>query len=85
MATQVSPPNPFTDDRVSEPNPSTGDVATIRVSLPGAQGMMLSGTRKVFSTGSRGFWVGGKIQGPNGERYQVSCNLVLIGSKPQAD
>jgi hypothetical protein len=38
---------------------------------------------KVFSTGSRGFWVGGKIQ-IGDKRYQMSGNLVEIGSKPTA-
>lgn len=38
---------------------------------------------KVFSTGSTGFWAGGKILGPDGKRYQVSVNVVEIGSKPR--
>jgi len=37
---------------------------------------------KEFSTGSTGFWAGGKVE-IAGERYQVSCNVVLIGSKPK--
>ena len=36
---------------------------------------------KHFSTGSKGFWAGGKVE-VNGVRYQVSCNIVEIGSKP---
>ncbi len=39
---------------------------------------------KHFSTGSVGFFVGGKLTNPeSGERYQVSCNIALIGSKPE--
>lgn len=36
---------------------------------------------KTFSTGSRGFWIGGRVQ-IDGKRYQMSGNLVEIGSKP---
>jgi len=40
-------------------------------------------TPKHFSTGSVGYYFGGKMTNPeNGERYQVSCNIALIGSKP---
>lgn len=39
---------------------------------------------KHFSTGSVGYYVGGKMTNPsNGERYQVSCSIALIGSKPE--
>jgi len=38
---------------------------------------------KQFSTGSIGFYYGGKFVNPaSGERYQVSCNIILIGSTP---
>ena len=40
----------------------------------------LTAQAKEFSTGSTGFWAGGKIE-VNGKRYQVSCNIVEIGSK----
>ncbi len=41
---------------------------------------------KIFSTGSCGFYAGGKISNPENPDmfYQVSCNMVLIGSKPDA-
>jgi len=35
-----------------------------------------------FKSGSRGFWGGGKFK-MNGKRYQVSCSIVEIGSKPK--
>lgn len=40
---------------------------------------------KDFSSGSTGFYANGKIVNPeSGARYQVSCSIVLIGSKPEA-
>lgn len=36
---------------------------------------------KTFSTGSRGFNANGKVT-IDGKRYQLSANLVEIGSKP---
>ena len=37
---------------------------------------------KVFSTGSMGFYANGKLMDPKtGARYQVGCNIILIGSK----
>lgn len=36
--------------------------------------------QKVFKTGSRGYWAGGKME-INKKRYQVSINVVEIGSK----
>ena len=43
-------------------------------------------SEKTFSTGSKGFYANGKIVNPeNGEaRYQISGNIILIGSKPEA-
>lgn len=37
---------------------------------------------KEFSTGSQGYYANGKIIDPKtGSRYQVGCNIILIGSK----
>lgn len=37
---------------------------------------------KDFKTGSSGFYANGKIMDPNtGNRFQVGCNIILIGSK----
>jgi len=42
----------------------------------------LSASEKEFKTGSKGFYAFGKLENPHsGELYQVSCNIVLIGSK----
>lgn len=39
--------------------------------------------QKHFSTGSVGYFYSGKLTNPeSGERYQISCNITLIGSKP---
>lgn len=38
---------------------------------------------KHFSTGSVGYNCSGKMTNPDsGEKYQISCNITLIGSKP---
>lgn len=40
-------------------------------------------TQKHFQTGSVGYYAGGKMANPeSGEKYQISCNIALIGSKP---
>lgn len=37
---------------------------------------------KEFSTGSLGYYANGKLIDPkSGARYQVGCNIILIGSK----
>ncbi|MBX9689525.1 MAG: DUF2147 domain-containing protein [Candidatus Obscuribacterales bacterium] len=37
---------------------------------------------KEFKTGSQGYYANGKIIDPKtGARYQVGCNIILIGSK----
>lgn len=36
---------------------------------------------KQFSTGSRGFYGQGKVKTPDGRRFQVTINIVEIGSK----
>lgn len=39
---------------------------------------------KQFKTGSRGFYGQGKVEGTDGRRFQVSVNIVEIGSKGKA-
>jgi hypothetical protein len=53
---------------------------TINVTIDGNQ---LVANAKQFSTGSVGFGANGKVV-IDGERYQVSLNIVKIGSKPVA-
>jgi hypothetical protein len=44
---------------------------------------MLSGPERTFRSGSRGYYVQGKATFGE-KRYQVICNIVEIGSKPQS-
>ena len=56
---------------------------TIRDKKTGDVFMTEIASQKHFKTGSVGYYVGGKMVNPlSGERYQVSCNIALIGSKP---
>lgn len=57
--------------------------AKVEIEVPGGKGT-LHAKAKVFSTGSTGFYAQGKVEGKDGKRYQVSVQLVLIGSKPKA-
>lgn len=41
-------------------------------------------TAKTFSTGSTGFYFGDKVN-IDGNKYQVTCSIILIGSKPKTD
>lgn len=43
----------------------------------------LNADYRTFSTGSKGYYVSGKIPGVNTDRLQVSGNMVIIGSKNQ--
>ncbi len=44
----------------------------------------LTAEAKDFSTGSTGFYASGKLINPeSGAKYQVSANIVLIGSGPE--
>lgn len=40
---------------------------------------------KEFKTGSTGYYANGKVINPEtGDRFQVGCNIIKIGSKPAA-
>ena len=47
-------------------------------------GQILVADTREFKTGSRGYYGSGKIV-IDGKRYQVSCNVVEIGSKPGSE
>jgi hypothetical protein len=52
-------------------------------SSEGAEWKKIFAHEKVFSTGSVGFFVSDKLENPDShEKYQVSMNITLIGSKP---
>ena len=59
------------------------DIAKVTVEVAGGSGTIMAEPRQ-FKTGSRGFYGQGKVQGADGRRYQVSVNVVEIGSKPAA-
>lgn len=45
---------------------------------------ILTAPPKDFKTGSKGFYVNGKVE-IDGKRYQVQIQLVEIGSKPKPE
>ncbi len=61
---------------------STSHVNRVVVELEGTTNQFLL-SPKTFSTGSRGYHGQGKIELPNGKRYQVNLLLTEIGSKPK--
>jgi len=60
------------------------EFAKITLEVAGGTATLVAESR-TFKTGSRGFYGQGKIQGTDGRRFQVSVNIVEIGSKPQAE
>jgi hypothetical protein len=55
---------------------------TARVTVEVAGGTAtIAADPKQFKTGSRGFYGQGKVQGADGRRFQVTVNIVEIGSK----
>ena len=59
-----------------------GNVRTVQVSLDGHP-CELDVKPKTFSTGSRGYYAWGKGKDADGTRYQITMNIVEIGSKPK--
>jgi len=59
------------------------DTAKVTVEVAGGSTVLFAEPR-VFKTQSRGFYGQGKVQGADGRRFQVSINIVEIGSKPAA-
>jgi hypothetical protein len=62
-------------------NPNRPEVLTIGVNANADRIATINAASRKFSTGSEGFYANGKIE-IAGERYQVSMNIVRIGSKP---
>lgn len=54
--------------------------ATVTVEIAGQKSVA---TERKFSSGSDGYFLGDKVVFDNGDRYQVSCSIVRIGSKPK--
>jgi hypothetical protein len=50
----------------------------------GKEWSAFTATEKQFSSGSVGYYASAKLTNPvSGERYQVGCNITLVGSKPK--
>ena len=56
---------------------------TVSANVNGKQVGEIIAKAKTFSTGSVGFYASDKVV-INGERYQVTCNLVKVGSGKKA-
>lgn len=56
------------------------EIAKVIVEVAGGAGTVVA-ERKQFKTGSRGFYGQGKIKATDGRRFQISVNIVEIGSK----
>ena len=54
--------------------------AKVTIEVAGATETLVA-EPKQFRTGSRGFYGQGKVQAPDGRRFQVTINIVEIGSK----
>ena len=52
------------------------------ITINGKTNDVIIGEERIFSTGSRGYNSSCKIE-INGKRYQVSLNIIEIGSKPK--
>lgn len=64
------------------------DLNTVTVKLKGKDFNFILNERskdKPFSTGSTGFYGQGKIEVSATEKYQVSCIVTLIGSRPKKE
>jgi hypothetical protein len=59
------------------------EVAKVTIEVAGRTATILADAKQ-FKTGSRGFYGQGKVEGTDGRRFQVSVNIVEIGSKAKA-
>lgn len=59
---------------------SVFDIARVTVEVAGGTGAIVA-EPKQFKTGSTGFYGQGKVKAIDGRRFQVSVNIVEIGSK----
>lgn len=53
---------------------------TVNVDIEGTK---MSGDFRKFSSGSKGYYISGKVM-IDGVKCQVGCNIIIIGSKPEA-
>jgi hypothetical protein len=57
--------------------------AKVIIEVAGAKATIVADAKQ-FKTGSRGFYEQGKVEGTDGRRFQISVNIVEIGSKGKA-
>ncbi len=56
------------------------ETAKVTIEVGGATETIIAESKQ-FRTGSRGFYGHGKVQATDGRRFQVTINIVEIGSK----
>lgn len=56
------------------------DTAKVTIEVAGVTEIIIA-EAKQFRTGSRGYYGQGKVRAADGRRFQVSINIVEIGSK----
>ena len=59
------------------------ELAKVTIEVAGRTATIIADAKQ-FKTGSRGFSGQGKVEGTDGRRFQVSVNIVEIGSKGKA-
>jgi len=59
------------------------ELAKVTIEVAGRTATIIADAKQ-FKTGSRGFYGQGKVEGTDGRRFQVSVNIVEIGSKGKA-
>ena len=59
------------------------ELAKVTIEVAGRTATIIADAKQ-FKTGSRGFYGQGKVEGTDGRRFQVSINIVEIGSKGKA-
>lgn len=60
---------------------AASDFAKAVIDVAGGKGVVIAQPRQ-FKTGSRGYFGAGKVKALDGRRFQVTINVVEIGSKP---
>lgn len=70
------------EEMTGRPAPKSQDISNVSESISvNIAGQIITGKFGDFSTGSKGWKAFGKVV-IEGVRCQVSCNIIIIGSKP---
>jgi len=63
-------------------NAEANDYSDVRENITvDIDGAKLSGSFREFSSGSKGWYISGKVH-IDGVKCQVGCNIIVVGSKP---